>query len=568
MKSSLGFRKISIIVFPLILYGIISFIFFGLKLFPHFSEYCSGTSLDVYTNLWILNWWPYALIHHIHPLLTDFVWAPFGYNLAETNLAHGFSLLLAPVTLFFGPIVANNILNISLTAISAYAAFFLFRFISRGAILASLVGGYIYGFSSYQLAHTYTAHLDLISIFLFPLIILSCLYYIKNRLTTLGFLLFTTICLVFQFSIGVELFVTSAICFFIALVSFYICLAEYRERLAEIIYLLLWSYVLTLVIVSPFLFYFYAYKMSVFEKLDYVFANDLLNFIVPTKITWLGGNYFANISQHFRGNIYEWDTYVGLPLITIFILFIKEFWPDKICRSLILITFIFAIFSLGPIIRLNGREIIYSPYYLFNFFPVLKYALPSRFSLYTFLCLATMVVLWLCKSKINYGIKCFLVGLTIIFLLPNPALISSITKPDIPLFIKNQNYKKLLHKNDIILFLPQDEMGGYDQELYWQVKSNMYFRILGGQISGVSLRYFYDPVWNSLHSMKFSPEVIAAFKSFLLNSQVAAVFVDKKAASKFQPLLSALNIKPISMGKFFIFKIKSHKNKLLFINAL
>jgi len=61
---------------------------------------------DQATFAWSLAWWPHAIENGLHPLLTDRVYAPDGWNLAWTSSIPGPSLLAWPLTAVFGPVGA------------------------------------------------------------------------------------------------------------------------------------------------------------------------------------------------------------------------------------------------------------------------------------------------------------------------------------------------------------------------------------------------------------------------------------------------------------------------------
>ena len=81
------------------------------------------------------------------------------------------ALLFSPLTLTAGPIVSYNVAAILMPALAAWTAFVLCRRLTH-AIWPSLVGGYLFGFSSYVLAQGGGGHLQLSSVFLLPLVAL------------------------------------------------------------------------------------------------------------------------------------------------------------------------------------------------------------------------------------------------------------------------------------------------------------------------------------------------------------------------------------------------------------
>ena len=70
------------------------------------------------------------------------------------------------MTLLFGPIVSYNLLMLASPVLAAFFAFLLCRYITR-SFAASLVGGYLFGFSAYMLGQL-LGHLHLVLIFPIP----------------------------------------------------------------------------------------------------------------------------------------------------------------------------------------------------------------------------------------------------------------------------------------------------------------------------------------------------------------------------------------------------------------
>ncbi len=122
---------------------------------------------DQATFAWSLAWWPHAIENGLHPLLTDLVYAPDGWNLAWTSSIPAPSLLAWPLTAVFGPIAAYDVLALAAPALAAWCAYLLCREIGTGTP-AALAGGLVFGFTSYEAAETLN-HLNLALVFTLPL---------------------------------------------------------------------------------------------------------------------------------------------------------------------------------------------------------------------------------------------------------------------------------------------------------------------------------------------------------------------------------------------------------------
>jgi hypothetical protein len=161
----------------LAIYSTFAFVFFALPLLTGFSECRIGyyTNGDPQVFIWGLAWYPYALSHGLDPIFTKVAWTPTGYNLAWSTTVPALAVLMWPATRLFGPLVSFNLLTLTAPVLGAFTAFLLCRYLA-GTFWSALVGGYIFGFSPYELTELPT-HLMLALIALVPLAAyLVCLF--------------------------------------------------------------------------------------------------------------------------------------------------------------------------------------------------------------------------------------------------------------------------------------------------------------------------------------------------------------------------------------------------------
>ena len=162
----------------------ISFLYFGLRVVVGRENQYIGFSNDPMIFIWSLAWWPHALSLGQNPFVTHLVWAPGATNLAWVTSVPGFALVLAPLTLLFDPIAAYNVLAVALPAFAAWTMFLLCRRLT-GGFWPSLVGGYLFGFSSYMLGQTEGGHPNLTAVAGIPLAALLVLRWVQGELRSL-----------------------------------------------------------------------------------------------------------------------------------------------------------------------------------------------------------------------------------------------------------------------------------------------------------------------------------------------------------------------------------------------
>ena len=159
--------------------------YFGERIVAHPGRYLIGYGRDPQIFVWSFAWWLHALETWQNPFYSHAIYAPVGINLAWATTVPGLALLFAPVTALFGPDVSYNLAAMLVPALSAFTAYLLCRHVTRST-WASLVGGYLFGFSSYMLGQE-QGHLHMTSVFLVPLIALATIRYLQGELDGRGF---------------------------------------------------------------------------------------------------------------------------------------------------------------------------------------------------------------------------------------------------------------------------------------------------------------------------------------------------------------------------------------------
>jgi len=87
----------------LLAYLAVSFLYLGVPVVAHPQRDLIGYGVDPDLFVWMLAWWPHAILHGQNPIVTHAIWWPTGVNLAWTGSVPGLALLASPLTLSFGP---------------------------------------------------------------------------------------------------------------------------------------------------------------------------------------------------------------------------------------------------------------------------------------------------------------------------------------------------------------------------------------------------------------------------------------------------------------------------------
>jgi hypothetical protein len=115
---------------------------------------------DPWLFVWFLKWDQLALAQAHSPLLSHDLNVPAGVNLMWNTSVILPGVLFAGVTATLGPVFTYNLLVTLALPLSAWAAYLVFRRYVTNQLAAG-VGGLVYGFSPYMLAHA-MGHLHLI----------------------------------------------------------------------------------------------------------------------------------------------------------------------------------------------------------------------------------------------------------------------------------------------------------------------------------------------------------------------------------------------------------------------
>ncbi len=478
-------------------YAAISCGYFGWRLLPHPGRYLVGTTgwLDPQAAVWCFAWWPHAILSGTNPFHSGAIFAPVGTNLVWANAIPGLAVPLAPVTLLFGPSVSYNVAAVLLPPLSAWTTFLLLRYATQST-WAAFVGGYLFGFSSFVLAHQLGGHVSLTAAFLVPLIALVLLRYLSAEIggARLGWLL--ALMLGVQAYISIEVASTAAIMLILGVGLAFLAAPERRARLRASLVPLALGGLGAGVLALP-LLYFALAGAAARVSHDYSsYSADLLNLVVPTTVTGLGGHHFAYLSDYFPGDTNERDSYLGWPSILIVgLLLLRRPW--SVAVRVLVAFFVAATFlSLGPKLVVDGHRVIELPTALLFDLPLLQNIIPSRIALYSTLAVAALVALWIASPRADrWGMRYLLPLFAVAALVPPFWSSTFVQNPPRLAFFTSDLYKRCFPRGETLLIFPFAASGSSE---LWQAEDGLYFNVIGGSLGQTPARYREDPIMNGL----------------------------------------------------------------------
>ena len=452
-------------------YAGVAFLLLGLPLVLGSGRRYLGNGADARLFIWSLAWWPHAILHAENPFYSHAVWAPEGLNLAWTTSVPALALLFAPVTLVAGPVAAYNTASVLMPALAAWSAFALCRYLTR-RLWPSVVGGFLFGFSTFVLYEEKQGHLNLDAVFVIPLVVLVLLRFLNGELGARGLILRLGPLLALELLISTEVVFTLTFGVSVALVLAFALARERRGRLRALVLPLLGSYLLAAALTAPFVYYLLTgFHRSAFWGRPQ--AGDLLNYVVPPDFALLAGSLGPRLAHGFSGMVLGEEVFVGLPALVIVALWAVRRTP---ARPVLLTGLgILLLAALGPHIHVYGSSVVPGPWTLVDHAPIFDNVLPDRLAIYLVLLAAVVVALWLARAG-SSALAAVLAVLAVVSVLPDPVGQEWTTAYSAPAFVTDGSYRGCLDPGEIVLPLP----ASYNTPLLWQALADFRFRIAAG----------------------------------------------------------------------------------------
>ncbi len=561
------------------LYAAVWIVFIGRRAVvdPAHSCACDG-KVDSTIFMWSLAWWPHALLHGLNPFVARVIWVPHGLDIPATTSVPTLAIVLSPLTELFGPFVSYNAAAFLCPVLGGLFAFRLCRYVSR-AWLPSLLGGYVFAFSSYELGQL-AGHLHMVAVFLLPATLHLVLLWFDRRVSDRRFVVLMTIIIVLQVGLSTEVLLTMAMFGAVAgMMAWILSVADERARISALARRIVFAGIAAGALVSPFLYYAIRGLHSN-GSIDWVQGNrtmsaDPLNYVLPTPVSWFGHGWVSSLAAKFiyvnGGPHYsEAGAYIGLPLLAILIAYAVSTHRRVSTRVLFGTMAVAVVCSFGARLHLAPFVSRTSPlgprlpmpWVLFSRLPVFNHLLPVRFALYAFLVAALVATLWLARPDGGPG-RWLLAAAAILFLLPNPNQPSwSRHAPATPPLFTSDRYRRYLKPGEIVLALPYGYRGS---SMLWQARTGMYFSMAGGYLApDIPDDYFPrdSRLLTNFYSLQATglvpPDLLGpALRDFIARRHVQSVIVDGTTPNAWPTVLAGLGVPANRAGGVLLYAGRS-----------
>ena len=520
-------------------YLLLSLLYFGTV--GDYGHMYLGYGLDPVQFIWFLNWWPWAIAHGLNPFISYYVWYPHGFNMTWATSVPAAALLMWPLTWLYGAVVSYNVLSLLAPALSAWTGFLLARYLTRDTA-ASFIGGYLFGFSAYELGEMQN-HLNLNMIFVVPLLVLLVVRRIRGDLSRPWFVVALALAMFFQLGFSSELLATT--CFFGAMIwAIFLVFAtkEERRRLWTVAVEIILAAGMMAAVAAPFLYFIMQNRADVPPQIHdpEVFSNDPLNYLIPYEVAPGQSLFWTTVARlNYQRDNGGYDAYLGLPLILILILQVRELRRRPYLKPLLLSLLAVVIMSLGPTLHVAAVSTnLWLPWRLVLHLPFISQALPNRFSMYVALAAGLTAALWLsaARSGRERAGRYTLAALASLCLLPNPAIVRHWTPLPVEPFFEPQNVAASIEKDANVIILPYLGPG-----LLWQWQSGMRFTQSGGYVGFTPQWAWNWPVVMNLYTGTAGPNFENDLSGFCASHRVSAILVGPGTPATLVAAISALH---------------------------
>jgi hypothetical protein len=349
------------------------------------SRTVAGNPNDADQFAWFFRYDATAIAHARLPaLVTTAMNAPHGVNVMWNTFMLLPGVLLAPVTLLFGPQASLTVLMTAGFAGSATAMFAVLR--RWGASVASAaLGAAAYGFSPAVL-HSAIGHYDLQFAVFPPLIVDAGLRLATGRASAVRGGIWLGLLMTAQLLINEEILLGAAM----AGVVLVTVIAASRPRevagkvktaaaglgTAACVTALIAGYPLWVQFFGPLRQHGSPFTTDFFK-------NDLAGLVVPSSFMLFHTSGSAAAAVKYQGHLPEYLGYLGWPLIVVLVAAAIQFWRLPPVRASAVAWAVLTVFSLGGTLLVSGHEHagVKLPWYWLERLPVLGAALPDRFSI-------------------------------------------------------------------------------------------------------------------------------------------------------------------------------------------
>ncbi len=440
----------------------------------------AGSNPDA--KVWFLAWFAHGLATGHLQLFTALTTAPHPINLMWNNGVVALAVLLSPLTLLAGPVLAYNVAMTGALATSGWVAAIALRRYARNPV-AVWLGGAAFGFSPFILAEGDTGHLPWVNLWAVPLLLILLDDLVRTRgrsprLLGLGLGAWAG----FELLTAEELVVTCAL---VAAGALLWLGATHRDaaraalpRAARALAVAL--PVALLIAAVPLAVQFLGPHRLLTGVVEPPSTNvaDLLAIVLPTQLQAMAPPVLVGITQHFTGYPFDRVVYLGVPLCIVLGWVVLSQRRDPRVRFFAGLAAVVMLFALGSHLHVAGRATgVPLPWWLVAHVPLLGKVLPARLFAVAWLAVAALITIGVDRlaavrtgrDRVRSGI---LVGCVVLSLVPASGELTS--SAQVPAFFRTAAPARVSAGGTLLTTPIADDLGC--PALLWQAASGFSYR--------------------------------------------------------------------------------------------
>ncbi len=306
------------------------------------------------------------------------------------------------------------------------------------------------------------------------------------------------------------------------------------------------------VLSAPFLFFIFFRDRTLPDHALVSFPADLLSFVVPGSLVALSADRVGAANPTWANG----SAYLGPPLLFLVAAFGWYHRERPAARVALVTLAIGVVGALGKDLVVGGhRTGLLMPWTVLGYLPLLRYAIPLRFTVFAFLAAAVIVALWLSwRPSTARWVLAVLVVASFTPAIGSRAWSTHLVDP--PFFTGHQ---AALQPTDHVLVVP-----ARGRSMRWQARAGFGFGLAAGYVGASPASYTRYPLWNKLLAAGLDPDagrVTAASKralrSFVRDKGVTAIVVEQSFVPAWRPLFDTLNVPGRTVDGVLLYRLRA-----------
>jgi hypothetical protein len=429
-----------------------------------------------------------AILHGHQPFVTTYLNAPIGVNaLWQPSSSIALGIVATPFELLIGPIATFDLFAVMAVALSGWSAYLvLCRWV--GGQAGPIVGGLVFGFSSFMMVQSVAGHLDLTFLALVPPTLALVVNVVLGRarvpwLSGVGLGALLTLQFLVNQEILADLVITGLVVALLLALTHRPVVRGARRAIAVATawatgsFLLLAGWPLWITLFGP--------LRPTSPIIARAIPTDLLSFVSPSPLINVAPAWARSMdAAWFPDGVDQSSAYIGIVLLGVTVAGAVVLRHRPVVRIAALAAAVVAILSLGPTLRVaNHVTGVPLPWAIVDHLPFLRFDVTDRFVAFAWLGVAVVVaavVQALGRAELRWPalwIAALIAGLALLI----PSTSFAATTLATPSIFTDSSFSAALPSGGLVYVAPFPRAQNV-APLLWQAETRMRFSMPGGYV--------------------------------------------------------------------------------------